>query len=740
MRHLELAALSKASKWKELETQWLAAIEDSAGDVALDDFLIPIDLAVKASQTSLAETMGWAWLDAVKGRAPAAEALELARELLMRLPSGEGLRDEVLTLYRQTHTTEPDIEKWIELSGINSGKSVKRALRFLDIGLQLKPGAGLMHRTDEEPAEVLDGSMASGEFTIRTPRRTQTLPVDTLIENFDAVSPDDFRVLRALRPERITELADRDPAALLIGILRGHGDRIDRDELKLLLAPRYVPFEAWANWWTRARDAIKKSPHLRVEGRSPMMVYYEEGGLTLEEETWDLFNKSETARACLETVEGYLRECKSRKAMPDQKFLDRIQTALVARAQKAARHEPDKAFAIALVIERLAAEGLPVHPEAHGLALEMLRTSKRPARLLLDMPDASTWPLATAAVRQALPDRWTEVFAELMLEAPLSQLDPLGKAVEEAGRGELLPPIVSAALADPGTYVDILCWVWRGPAVKTPLPIPPRVELFNRVMALVGPARESGGKSGGAAVTAMRSKIRAALSARSYAAFSEMLKGMDDAMATAIRRQIERAEGLGNVVQDEMLTVLREAFPLLYVKARVAIWDEKDVLYVTADGLKTKQAELDELVNVKMKENARAIGAAAELGDLSENSEYKFALEERDLLRARLAQINSEMSIARVIEPDEVPSDHVSIGHRVRLNPEGGGEELTITILGPWESDLARRIFSYQTPLARRLLGRKEGDTIDLSLDGNEIVARIVGVESAITHPALQRA
>src|SRR5262249_52621646 len=142
-------------------------------------------------------------------------------------------------------------------------------------------------------------------------------------------------------------------------------------------------------------------------------------------------------------------------------------------------------------------------------------------------------------------------------------------------------------------------------------------------------------------------------------------------------------------------------------------------------------AELDELVNVKMRENAKAIGAAAELGDLSENSEYKFALEERDLLRARVAQINSEISIARILEADELPDDHVSIGHRIHLQTADAAR-LTVTLLGPWESALAKRIYSYQTPLARRLLGKKAGDTIDFALDGIEQSCTILSFEPAI--------
>src|SRR5262249_5268208 len=523
-----------------------------------------------------------------------------------------------------------------------------------------------------------------------------------------------------------------EPEKLLIGIARGHRNRIDRDELKLMLAPRYLTPEQWNAWWGRARDVIKKSQHLRIEGRSPMLIMYEPKGMTLEDETWAAFEKAEEPRGWLETVEGYLRETRGKTAKRDEKFLEKIQTTLSALARKFAKHEPRKAFATALVIERLADEGLPVHPEAHGIALDMLKSVPKPATLVLDLSDAALWALALPEVRQALSDRWPEVYADMLRGAPLSQLDTIAGAIEEAGRGELIPPIVADALANPADMADVFLWVWRGPGIKTPLPAPPRLELLTRVLALVGTARQRTGQAQrGADVNALRATLRHALSAKNYAGFRDTLAGIDPSMALAFRRQIERADGLGPVVQEEMMAILREHFPDLYAKAKVAAWDEPGVLYVTQPGMRARQAELDELVNVKMRENAKAIGAAAELGDLSENSEYKFALEERDLLRARVAQINSEISIARILEADELPDDHVSIGHRIHLQTADGAR-LTVTLLGPWESDLAKRIYSYQTPLARRLLGKKAGDTIDFALDGIEQSCTILSFEPAI--------
>jgi len=728
----ELTALAKSARWNELEQQWLAHIEEADPAHLSIDFLAPLEIAVKSDRAALAETMAWALLSTVKAKASPTAALHMARELLIRLPSGEDIRTEVLTLYRQTHADEPHLESWVERSGLVGGKSVKRALRFVDVGLKLKKGAFLLHRTEDEPAELLEADPAADTFVIKSGGRRQTLTAEQIIDAYDVVDGDDFRVLQAMRPDRIKELIADEPEKLLIGIARSHRNRMDRDELRLMLTPRYMTPEQWTPWWNKARDAIKKSKHLRIEGRSPMLIMYEPKGMSIEEETWGVFEKADGPRAWLELVEGYLRETGGRNAKRDEKFLERIQTTLSGLARKFSKHEPKKAFATALVIERLADEGLPVHPEAHGIAIEMLKTAKAPAALLLDLPDAALWSLALPEVKQALPDKWPEVYAAAMRGAPLSQLDALGKAVEEAGRGELLPPLIDAALQNPADFADVFLWLWRGPGIKTPVTTPPRLEHLTRILALVGTARQRTGQADrGADVNALRAKVRNALSARSYAGYRELLTQIDQSMALAFRRQIERAEGLGPVVQDEMITVLREHFPSLYAKIKLPPWEEEGVLYVTRPGMKVRQAELDELVNVKMRENAKAIGAAAELGDLSENSEYKFALEERDLLRARVAQINSELSIARILEPDELPEDHISIGHRVHLTRDDG-VDITITLLGPWESNLATHIYSYQTPLARRLLGKRVGDTTAIAIEGAEHTYTINAIEVAI--------
>lgn len=726
---VSLEALAKSNRWTDLEREWLASIEQS--DSSFDELMTVIDIVVKAGQGELADTLGWAWLTQLKTDHSPQEVLERGRQLIVHLSDGNELREEILNLYRQTHQDRADIEEWIDRSGLKSGKSVRRALRFLDVGLELSEGCYVIHRTDEVAGQITRFDFDADEVQVKTPRRTHTLDVATVIEEYDLADPNDFRVLEQVRPDEIAHLATSDPCALAIGILRGHGNKMNRDSFKLTLSPRYVPAPGWSDWWTKLRNAIKKSRNLRIEGRSPMFLVFDEVGQSPEQELMVNFEKAETPREWLEQIEGYLRLCRESKHEPDVKFLDRVQEQLVSSIERFWRHkEPALAFATALVIERLAMDGVPVSSDAHGTAIEKLRQSADPVRIVASISDARLWPLALTIVEQALPDKWPEVFAECILYSPAGQCDVLAKKVESAGKGELLPEIASRALSDPGRYTDALMWLWKGPSVQTPLGLPPLSELLTLVLGLVGPARMSEGKVAGQTVNEMRAKVRSGLSAKDYETFRRSINDLDDAMAQSTRRLVDRAEGLGPSVQDDMSNIVRARFPHLYLRPKVTMWDDDSVLYFTPGGLKSKQDEVAELVNVKMRENAKAIGEAAAHGDLSENSEYKFALEERDLLRARVAKLNREISLAKLLERSDIPSDHVSIGHRLVIEPVSGGAPFNITILGYDESDISEKVYSYHSPLARELLGKRVGDTASINLDDGIVEYRIVKIES----------
>jgi len=94
--------------------------------------------------------------------------------------------------------------------------------------------------------------------------------------------------------------------------------------------------------------------------------------------------------------------------------------------------------------------------------------------------------------------------------------------------------------------------------------------------------------------------------------------------------------------------------------------------------------------------------------------------------------MQDELARAKVIHPEEAPTDSVGIGSRVVLTRLSDGRRFTLSLLGPWESDVANHVYNYQTPLAGALMGKAAGDEVTLRLGGEENTYRIEWTGSAL--------
>ncbi|MCX7999655.1 MAG: transcription elongation factor GreA [Leptospiraceae bacterium] len=152
-------------------------------------------------------------------------------------------------------------------------------------------------------------------------------------------------------------------------------------------------------------------------------------------------------------------------------------------------------------------------------------------------------------------------------------------------------------------------------------------------------------------------------------------------------------------------------------------------ILVTRKGFNMKRDMFDHLVNVEMVQNSRDIGEAQEKGDLRENAEYKAAMERQAYLQAEIKKLETELKNARVVNLDEVTTSYVTFGCTVRLKNLDTEEILTYSILGPWDSDTKKNIINYQSPLGKALLGKKVGDTAQISYGDNQTNFQVLEIE-----------
>lgn len=148
----------------------------------------------------------------------------------------------------------------------------------------------------------------------------------------------------------------------------------------------------------------------------------------------------------------------------------------------------------------------------------------------------------------------------------------------------------------------------------------------------------------------------------------------------------------------------------------------KSKIQLTKDGLKELQNELDELVNEKLPAVIKRISIARDKGDLSENTEYQNAKEDKEIVDARISEIEDVIKRAEVVNKTRSKTT-VGIGSEVTTYPKNNKKnKKKIMIVGEFEGDVENGKISVVSPLGKALLGKKQGDEAVVSAPAGDIV------------------
>ena len=141
---------------------------------------------------------------------------------------------------------------------------------------------------------------------------------------------------------------------------------------------------------------------------------------------------------------------------------------------------------------------------------------------------------------------------------------------------------------------------------------------------------------------------------------------------------------------------------------------------MTLFGYEKLQAEVKDLKEVKRPGVVKAIEEALEHGDLKENAEYHAAKEMQKNIDNRLAELQEILGNSQIVDPRELEHAKVSFGSTVVMTNLDTDEEMTYTIVGGCESNPDIGLISFNSPLAKQLLGKEEGDEVKVRLPGGE--------------------
>jgi transcription elongation factor GreA len=140
---------------------------------------------------------------------------------------------------------------------------------------------------------------------------------------------------------------------------------------------------------------------------------------------------------------------------------------------------------------------------------------------------------------------------------------------------------------------------------------------------------------------------------------------------------------------------------------------------MTRAGFTALESELKQLKSVERPAVIQAIAEARELGDLKENAEYHSAREKQGFIEGRIKELEGVLSLADVIDPTKL-SGAVKFGATVTVVDEDTDEEKTWQIVGEYEANIDQGKLNVKSPIARALIGKEEGDSVEVRTPGGE--------------------
>ncbi len=494
-------------------------------------------------------------------------------------------------------------------------------------------------------------------------------------------------------PETLKQAVLSDPGTTLGRLLETLQHPMRLGEIRETFAG-LIPDEQWNSWWSAAR----KHPQLLPSGKGTQAVY-----------SWS--SSAEDAETVLrsefETANFVARmEIAKRISNRNSPLLKYFQQELISDARRAFQ---EKQTAAALQLFDFLSRTSSAAESQLEFSFDDVVKQSDPLPLLSGLSGSRLDALkekVLAAIPSLYPDGWKALYKEVFFQEENHRIVGLlfEKLQETGDSGELLDRVFS----QPHRYPALMIWVCENCAASESKYFPafaPKLDgrfLIQVLTALDEPQFSS-----------YRSRLKNALE---KGLLLQILKSsIQKTDAEKAIRLLEHASNLEDYRRDRLKGMIFTWVPEMKQK--------DDRIFTTQEALTRKKKEIEQLIQVDLPTNRKAVGEAAAHGDLRENAEYKAARERQDYLISRVELLQQEISKARVLEPGQIECSEVRPGTRVTLK-QPSGKEMSVTILGLWDSNPKEGIYSYQSAIAVNLLGKLPGEPVEVNAE-NWIIEKI---------------
>ena len=527
------------------------------------------------------------------------------------------------------------------------------------------------------------------------------------IGTLDVLPAAHLLVRKETDPATLQKLIDKDPAQLLIEALAAYpNSAATQIEVEIVFA-QVLGDDKFKKWWSTAKKAIAKDPRIAVPAKKTECYFVRETPVSTEDEITEKFNGTRSARLRVQLAEQLVETAGKQEIKAD---LPAILAGVSEAIKSSNQFDTAERLYGASVRDRLA--------KLAGVDAATLEPTQ--VSLVANVRDLP-------AIVEKLPVNFQGDFLALLKEAhPLEHRDIVitllkvsqGKFTTECinflienDHGEELAATFKRWMAEQNLRAPVLHWIVKNRNSKK----------FAKILGdLVSPRLLS------AIFYAIDYEALQAASARRIPLADSLSEDTDlipDLLQTAsgeTARDLAHTLLLNQGFEDLTKKSLLARFIKLYPSISTVLTGENEAkeeqLLVSRDSYERKREEYETIISKKIPDNSKAIASAREHGDLKENSEYKMAKQDQQVLMAQKTQLEKDLSRARITDFKEATTDIVGVGSVVEVALGSTGKTARYTLLGAWDSVPEQNIVSYKTPLGQALLGKKVGDTVSVKI------------------------
>jgi transcription elongation factor GreA len=533
------------------------------------------------------------------------------------------------------------------------------------------------------------------------------------------VLPDNHLLVRKeTEPKKILELIADNPAQLIVEALESYPNKATTAiDLEITLS-QVIGEEKFKKWWADARKAVAKDPRVSVPEKKTECYILRETPVSAEDEIFDQFNSTRSARRRISLAEDFASASAHKAA---QANLTDVLKGVADAVKDSNQLDSAERLYGAAVRDRIA--------KVAGVDAATYEPSQ--ASLVANLRDLP-------AIAEKIPVQFQSQFLELIKEThPIECRDIVfnllkvsqGKFTTECinflvenGYSEDLASTLKRWQTEQNLRAPVLLWIVKNRHSKK------FAKLLNdlitpRLLSAIFFAIDYEALQ---AASARRIPLGDILSDDTEL-IADLLSTADPETARDLANTLLLNQGFEELTKKSLLARFIKIFPNIQSLVAVDAEAKEDQLLVSRGSFERKREEYEMIVSKKIPENSKAIATAREHGDLKENSEYKMAKQDQQVLMAQKSQLERELARARITDFKDASVEQVSVGSVVEVKiPDGGTTRYTI--LGVWDGDPEHQIISYKTPLGAALIGKRKGDSVKVKMGAAEDSYSIVSI------------